>query len=91
LFFLIAELVIVLFPVTIFENIRVLFVRVPRQETLDIMGQTLIALGHCHLHFCVHRDLKPENLLMTSDGTVKLCDFGFARVLSKTCRSLRNF
>ena len=57
--------------------------RVPKQETLDIIGQTLIALGHCHLHFCIHRDIKPENLLMTSDGTVKVGDFGFERVLSE--------
>jgi serine/threonine protein kinase len=44
--------------------------RVPRKETIDIVGQTLIALGHCHLHFCVHRDLKPENLLMTAGAIV---------------------
>jgi len=47
-----------------------------------IVYQTLSAVMYCHDHNCIHRDVKPENILITKEGTVKLCDFGFARVLS---------
>ena len=52
---------------------------------MSIVWQTLQAVNYCHLHNCIHRDVKPENILLTKDGVVKLCDFGFARVFSKYC------
>ncbi|XP_067005069.1 cyclin-dependent kinase-like 4 [Anabrus simplex] len=44
--------------------------------------QILQGVAYCHQHNCIHRDIKPENILLTSQGVVKLCDFGFARMLS---------
>ena len=64
-----------------------IFFRVPMPTTKSIIWQTLQAVNYCHVHNCIHRDVKPENILLTKDGVVKLCDFGFARVFSKYMKS----
>ncbi|XP_040569266.1 cyclin-dependent kinase-like 4 isoform X2 [Lepeophtheirus salmonis] len=56
---------------------------VPIGITKSITYQTLKAVNYCHQHNCIHRDVKPENILLTRDGIVKLCDFGFARQFSQ--------
>lgn len=50
----------------------------------SITWQTLQGVEYCHQHNCIHRDVKPENILLTAQGVVKLCDFGFARLMSKS-------
>lgn len=42
------------------------------------------AVQHAHLHAIIHRDLKPSNILVKSDGTVRLLDFGIAKQLTDT-------
>ena len=47
-----------------------------------IMGQLLDALEHAHRNGVVHRDIKPANIILLTDGTVKVADFGVARIES---------
>eukprot|EP00397_Hematodinium_sp_SG-2012_P014720 GEMP01014976.1.p1 GENE.GEMP01014976.1~~GEMP01014976.1.p1 ORF type:complete len:515 (+),score=126.80 GEMP01014976.1:238-1782(+) len=47
-----------------------------------LVWQLCKAICFCHQHEVCHRDIKPENLLVNSDMTLKLCDFGFARTIA---------
>ena len=56
--------------------------RFPMAEIVRIMGQLLEALDFSHKNGVVHRDIKPANIILLKDGTVKVADFGIARVES---------
>ncbi|CAK6974110.1 cyclin-dependent kinase-like 1 [Scomber scombrus] len=58
---------------------------VPEQLVKSITWQTLQAVNFCHKQNCIHRDVKPENILITKHQVIKLCDFGFARILTGPC------
>ncbi|VDP28785.1 unnamed protein product [Schistosoma curassoni] len=56
--------------------------RLDRLQIRKLTYQLLQAVNFCHAHNCIHRDVKPENILITKSGQLKLCDFGFARLLT---------
>ena len=53
------------------------------KETLHFAIQIAKALEHAHSRGIVHRDIKPHNIMVLKNGSVKVTDFGIARMMSK--------
>jgi serine/threonine protein kinase len=53
-------------------------------DKLDIVAQLCSGLGYAHAQGVVHRDVKPANVFLLEDGSVKLLDFGIAKLTAST-------
>uniref|UniRef100_A0A1B6F466 cyclin-dependent kinase n=1 Tax=Cuerna arida TaxID=1464854 RepID=A0A1B6F466_9HEMI len=69
------------------ENPKGLGEKVTRQH----MFQVIRGIDFCHKNNIVHRDVKPENILVSNQGVIKLCDFGFARTLTTGCETYTDY
>ncbi len=56
----------------------------PVKQVLEIVAEVAEALDYAHGQNVVHRDIKPANIMMQKDGTVKVTDFGIARITTSS-------
>lgn len=66
---------------TVLEELEGFPEGIPLPRLKELTYQILNALEFLHSHDIIHRDVKPENLLVSSEGLLKVCDFGFARTM----------
>lgn len=55
----------------------------PRPLVERIVLQLIDVVSHAHRHRVMHRDIKPNNIIIQPDGTLKLLDFGAAKILGE--------
>lgn len=53
---------------------------IPAGIAIKVTMQILSALQHAHERGVIHRDIKPQNIMILNDGTIKVMDFGIARI-----------
>ena len=58
------------------------------RESLYFITQIMRALSHAHSRGIIHRDIKPQNIMVLRDGSVKVADFGIARIMSAAQNTL---
>lgn len=61
--------------------------RMSTARAIDLADQALHGLAHAHEHNIIHCDIKPENFILFEDHTLKLADFGFAKISLRTLKA----
>ncbi len=61
---------------------------IPVERALDIAAQVADALQYAHHRQIVHRDIKPGNIMVLNDGSVKITDFGIARMRNNEVKTM---
>jgi eukaryotic-like serine/threonine-protein kinase len=64
-----------------FEDLLRRLGALPLRQALELFCQALRGFEHAHARKVIHRDIKPGNLMLTAERTVKITDFGIARVM----------
>ncbi|XP_032438036.1 cyclin-dependent kinase-like 5 [Xiphophorus hellerii] len=67
---------------TLLDELQQCSSRLDLNTCRQYLFQVLRAVNFCHQQDVIHRDIKPENILISQEGVVKLCDFGFARTIA---------
>ena len=64
-------------------SLRPLMRNLTLAQVAGVLEGMLAGLAHAETRGIVHRDMKPENLMVTSDGTIKIADFGIAKAFNQ--------
>ncbi len=61
---------------------------IPQKRTINLFLKILDAVGHAHSKNIIHRDIKPSNFIITPDNNIKILDFGIAKSIDGTSKTL---
>ena len=61
---------------------------IPQRRTINLFLKILDAVGHAHAKNIIHRDIKPSNFIITPDNNVKILDFGIAKSIDGTSKTI---
>ncbi|HSD73103.1 MAG TPA: protein kinase [Thermoanaerobaculia bacterium] len=76
------------------KNLKMLLAektKFPFEQVSEIVAEVAEALDYAHRKGIIHRDVKPANIIITTDGKVKITDFGIAKIASSNLTTTGQF